>query len=392
MTKSMIKRAIPMTIGALIVALVISIIPTSFLVQADKMDIESLLTLEEVEKVALKKIGYSTARITDYELLLDKDDYPYYLMEIITKQSKTIKIFSIKIHAINGDVKDLDVETIENGKIIIKDGKYYYSEEYYNDDFITRYEAKKIALKRVDDKTAYITDFKLELEGNIPYYSVKVETATHIRTIKINAETGKIIAVVTEVKDKDEELDDIDEDIMTKNEAIKVALKEIGKSAFLDEINLDRDDNVLKYEIDMHDDEYEYEIKIDAITGRVLKYEKELNDDIYDDLYDEDKDDEDDDDDDYDKKRVKKDKINQGNKNKGKVVTDGKYITKETAIEMALKKIGKSEKLVKIDEIEFDKDDNPPRYEIEMYDDKYEYEIEVHAISGAILKFERDED
>ena len=31
------------------------------------------------------------------------------------------------------------------------------------------------------------------------------------------------------------------------------------------------------YEIERYDDEYEYEIVIHAITGEVLKYEKELD-------------------------------------------------------------------------------------------------------------------
>lgn len=384
MTKSIMRKAIPMTIGVLIIALVISIIPTGFLAEADRIDIEDILTLEEVEKLVLKKIGDTTAEITDYELLLDKNDNPYYVVEVITKQTNTIKIISIKINAISGYIKDIDVDTVENGKIIIKDGKYYYSDQYYNKDFITRYEAKKIALKRVDDKTAYITDFDLELDRNTPYYSVKVETTSYRRTIKINAKTGKIISVKVEVKDKD--VDNTDKDIMSKNKALGLALKEIGKSASLYEIELNDDDNILKYEIEMYDDEYEYEIKLDAVTGKILKYEKELNEDLYYELYGDYDKDKDDDDEDYDEKW---NKINKGNKNKGKVERDGKYISKETAIKIALKKIGKSANL---DEIEFEKDDNPPSYEIEMYDDKYEYEIKVHAISGAILEFERDED
>ena len=47
---------------------------------------------------------------------------------------------------------------------------------------------------------------------------------------------------------------------------------------------------------------------------------------------------------------------------------------------------------VTLKKIKFDKDNNPPKYEIEMYNENYEYEIEVHGITGAIIDFERDND
>lgn len=163
--------------------------------------------------------------------------------------------------------------------------------------YITLEQAEQIALTKVNDKKAEIVDFEIELTGKKPNYDFKLVTDLH-----------------------------------------------------------------------------EYEIEINAITGEIIDFEKDsINDDKHDDN--------DDDDDD----RINK----KDNTQISKPVVEVKYITKEKAIQIAIARIGSNATL---EEIEFDKGDNPPKYEIEMYDDKYEYEIEIHAITGAVLDFEREED
>lgn len=41
-------------------------------------------------------------------------------------------------------------------------------------------------------------------------------------------------------------------------------------------------------------------------------------------------------------------------------------------------------------ETEFDRDDNPPKYEITLVAGDFEYEIEIHAVTGAIIEMERE--
>ena len=171
--------------------------------------------------------------------------------------------------------------------------------------YITLEQAEQIALTKVNDKKAEIVDFEIELTGKKPNYDFKLVTDLH-----------------------------------------------------------------------------EYEIEINAITGEIIDFEKDsINDDKHDDNDDDDDDADDDDDDD----RINK----KDNTQISKPVVEVKYITKEKAIQIAIARIGSNATL---EEIEFDKGDNPPKYEIEMYDDKYEYEIEIHAITGAVLDFEREED
>lgn len=75
-------------------------------------------------------------------------------------------------------------------------------------------------------------------------------------------------------------------------------------------------------------------------------------------------------------------------KDDNKTIVKSKYISKEEAIEIAMKKVGPGGSLV---EIKSDLDDNPPKYELEIILGNYEYELEIHAITGAIIDFDKDE-
>ena len=64
------------------------------------------------------------------------------------------------------------------------------------------------------------------------------------------------------------------------------------------------------------------------------------------------------------------------------------YLTPDQAAAIALERIGSQARLISIEQ---DTDDNPPIYEIRAADQNYGYEIEVHAITGAILDFEKED-
>lgn len=70
------------------------------------------------------------------------------------------------------------------------------------------------------------------------------------------------------------------------------------------------------------------------------------------------------------------------------VIVESKFISSEEAIRIGKNKVGADSKLIKM---EADLDDNPPKYNIELVLGNYEYELEIHAITGAVIDFERDE-
>lgn len=67
-------------------------------------------------------------------------------------------------------------------------------------------------------------------------------------------------------------------------------------------------------------------------------------------------------------------------------------ITKEEAIDIALKDAGFTKDQVTRLRAEFDYDDGRPEYEVDFHQDRYEYDYEIHAESGKILSRDKDWD
>lgn len=64
---------------------------------------------------------------------------------------------------------------------------------------------------------------------------------------------------------------------LSADEAIVIAMK--TAQGTVTELELDDDDGRVHYEIEIEDGVYEYEFDIDAITGEVLDFEKDRDDD-----------------------------------------------------------------------------------------------------------------
>ena len=69
-----------------------------------------------------------------------------------------------------------------------------------------------------------------------------------------------------------------------------------------------------------------------------------------------------------------------------------KYISKEKAMEIALVQAGANIENVVFDDRDFDFNNGRPVYEFEFYVGNIEYEIEIDALTGKVLKYEVDED
>ena len=73
----------------------------------------------------------------------------------------------------------------------------------------------------------------------------------------------------------------VDEENIGEDKAKKIALDHAGlKEADVKHlfVELDYDDGVLRYEIDFRHGQYEYDYEIDAKTGTILSYDKDIDD------------------------------------------------------------------------------------------------------------------
>lgn len=128
-------------------------------------------------------------------------------------------------------------------------------------------------------------------------------------------------------------------------------LKE-GTAVFL-KVKLERDDGRYQYDVEFYSGAMEYGYEIDAITGKILSAERELDDFI-----------------------VPTDTCG---------AASGGTISAERAKEIALADAGVSGNNAVFTKVKLDRDDGRLEYEVEFYAGSMEYEYEINAETGSIL-------
>ena len=136
------------------------------------------------------------------------------------------------------------------------------------------------------------------------------------------------------------------------------------------EIEFDADNGIIVYEVDFNTATMEYEYEINAITGKIIKTEKEKNDE-------------------YHSSNTANTNSNTSNSTTNETKSTTKaYIGKTKAKQIALNHAGVSNP--KNLEIEFDENDN--EYSVEFKYNGYEYEYEINATTGIIKNNHKEKD
>lgn len=224
--------------------------------------------------------------------------------------------------------------------------------------YISKEEATKIALDLVNGEIVKIELDDLRDDDDTPEYEIKIMKDGVKYEIEIDAYTGR-------VKEFESDNDDNyngavnEKNIISADEARKVALEKVNGEIVKFELDNDDDDDNIKYEIEIIKYGIKYELEVNAYTGVIIEFERE----------------DDDDDDDRDSKPVD----NARN-----------IISTEQAKLIALAQV--NGEIIKIELDDDDDDDNIPEYEIEIVKDGIKYELEIDAYTGVITEFEREDD
>ena len=145
---------------------------------------------------------------------------------------------------------------------------------------------------------------------------------------------------------------------ITQSRAKKIALADAGVKAanavFL-KASLDWDDGRAQYEVEFYSGNTEYDYDIDALTGAILSSDRELED--------------------FDIGTVSS--------------SSDKVISAEKAKSIALNRAPSGSTVVKC---QLDRDDGRTIYEVELRNGRMEYDCDIDAVSGQILKWESDYD
>ena len=157
-------------------------------------------------------------------------------------------------------------------------------------------------------------------------------------------------------------------------EAKQIAFDHAGvkaEDARFDDQELDKDDGIKLYELEFYANGYEYEYDIHAETGEILKSER-------------------------DREKNKKDsgstqaQTSQQKDTPKQQTNKDEYISMDRAKQIAFDHAGVNGADARFDDQEFDVDDGVTSYELEFYVNGNEYEYDIHAVSGEILKSEHD--
>ncbi|XKH50667.1 PepSY domain-containing protein [Chryseomicrobium palamuruense] len=146
---------------------------------------------------------------------------------------------------------------------------------------------------------------------------------------------------------------------ITQEEALKIANERVEGEVV--EISLDSDDRRVHFDVEMKDGTYEYEFDIDAVSGDVFDFERDRDDD------------------DFNRSQTQSTSVQSGGT--AQVANTEDALTMEEAIAIALNEVTGTV-------TDAERDDN--YYEIEVRDGNVEYEFDIDAFTGEILKFEKD--
>lgn len=250
-------------------------------------------------------------------------------------------------------------------------------------DFVGEAKAKQIALNNSGLKESEVTFVKttLELENGNYEYEVEFYKGVVEHDYKIDAKTGRILEYDKDIENfnipvntanngntvnttntiKTENKGTLNNQTITAEKAKEIALKHAGlkfEEVKFIKVELDKERGFTVYDVEFYKGNIEYDFEIDAKTGKVREFDKDIENFVI--------------------------------KNITNANADNAGITLEQAKKIALKHVGLSENQVSFIKAKMDKDNGKSIYDIEFYADNTEYDFEIDAKTGKILDYDYD--
>ena len=374
------KKNFSKRIAAAVTALVLSLMLSICAVAAPSASI----TPDEAKQAALDHAQLTAEQVVFTQAKLDYDDgRAVYDIEFYSGN----KEYDYEIDANSGKVLefDYDIENFDISSVQVK---------------LSLDEAKAVALKnaKLSENDVVFTKAKLDYDDGRAVYDIEFYSGNKEYDYEIDANTGKILDrdieykvsffsrivdffknmfsgksgtvstppaaadVTVEATSTASQEKPAASNRITLEEAKKVALDDAKLTAAdvtFTKAKLDYDDGRAVYDIEFYSGTKEYDYEIDAATGRILEKDIDRNDDV----------------------------------NTPSAGQDSQtYITAEQAKAAALSAAGFSASEVRGLKAEFDFDDGRAVYEVEFKKGIFEYDYDIDAVSGKVLKAEKEAD
>ena len=364
----------------------------------------------KAKELALSKAGVSAAALTWYEAELDAEngvmiyDVEFkaggyeYDCEVNATTGAIMKFEKEADH----DYKELAAGTVAGATVKTEQNNEGSAspaaQRPASGASITEAKARELALNHAGLTADAVTALwsKLDTDDGLTVYEVEFKSGGYEYSYEVNATTGAIVKFEKEADydhkgmsadvvtgattnvEKGNTVDPASSVSVTEAKARETALNHAGLTA--DAVTalwskLDTDDGLTVYEVEFKSGGYEYSYEVNATTGAIVKFEKEA---------------------DYDHKGMSADVVTGATTNveKGNTVDPASSVsvTEAKARETALNHAGLTAGAVTALKSKLDTDDGLTVYEVEFKSGGYEYDYEIDAATGAILKAERDWD
>lgn len=140
----------------------------------------------------------------------------------------------------------------------------------------------EVSSKALGIANGTITDIELDQTARTPHYEVDIWADGYEYDLKFDAVTGEVLEQKKEREDRDDDFDDkevgaADENLISSDEAIKAA-QAVAKGT-VDKVELDREDGMVYYEVEIEDGRTEHEIYVNAVDGSIVGHETDDDDD-----------------------------------------------------------------------------------------------------------------
>ncbi|HHX30066.1 MAG TPA: cell wall protein [Clostridiaceae bacterium] len=184
--------------------------------------------------------------------------------------------YEYEIDALTGKILDIDIDRLPSSGGVVRP-------QPTNPAYIGSSTAEDVALKDAGLTRGQVRKLETELEredGRM-IYEVEFEYGDYEYEYEIDAVTGKILDIGIERIKKTGTTTAPGApsgNLISKDEAISIALRHAGLSrSAVRSLEVEYKEKKKEYEVEFKYGGYEYEYEIDAVTGKILEWEKELD-------------------------------------------------------------------------------------------------------------------
>lgn len=190
--------------------------------------------------------------------------------EVDTDTDNGVLVYEVELYK-NGREYNLEFRA-SDGKLI----KYEWeiaNPSYTSQDAkdLSKSSIEQKALKKV--KNATVVSTTLTYDDGMVQYKVKLKKGSKKYKLVYDSKTGKLLEYEWEIA----ETQSSSGQYIGTEKAKAIALEKVPNATIV-KVEFEKDDGVAVYEVEMVKGIYEYEVKIDAKTGTILEFEKDIND------------------------------------------------------------------------------------------------------------------